>query len=57
MLVLKRRIDESITIGKDIRVVVVGVLDGSVTLGIEAPKDIKIVRDNAKVRKPRAGPR
>ena len=53
MLVLKRKIGEDSTIGEDIRVKVVRVWAGSVYLGIEAPKDIKILRDNATVRKPR----
>ena len=44
MLVITRKRDEFIRIGPDIRVTVVRVSDGSVRLGIEAPKETKIVR-------------
>jgi carbon storage regulator len=44
MLVLARKLDESIVIGEDIVVKVVSVESGVVKLGIEAPKDISIMR-------------
>ncbi len=44
MLVLARKEDESIVIGDDIVVKVVSVENGVVKLGIEAPKEISIVR-------------
>jgi carbon storage regulator len=52
MLVLTRRVGEGITIGSNIRVVVVEIKGGQVRLGIEAPANITIHRDEiyAKVR-------
>lgn len=44
MLVLARKLDESIVIGDDIKVKVIAVEKGVVKLGIEAPSDISIVR-------------
>ncbi|NBJ15344.1 MAG: carbon storage regulator CsrA [Dehalobacter sp. 4CP] len=44
MLVLSRKINERIMIGDDIEVVVVAVVGDQVRIGIEAPKDIKILR-------------
>jgi len=45
MLVLARKVDESIVIGDDIVVKVVSVEGSIVKLGIEAPKDVSIFRD------------
>jgi carbon storage regulator CsrA len=44
MLVLARKLDESIVIGDDIKIKVIAVEKGVVKLGIEAPSDISIVR-------------
>lgn len=44
MLVLSRRKDESIVIGDDITIVIVDVRGDKVRLGITAPKDISIHR-------------
>jgi len=44
MLVLTRKDDESIMIGKNIRIKVIKSDSGKVKLGIEAPKDIEINR-------------
>ncbi|WP_368293957.1 carbon storage regulator CsrA [Dehalobacter sp. TBBPA1] len=44
MLVLSRKINERIMIGDDIEIVVVAVVGDQVRIGIEAPKDIKILR-------------
>ncbi len=44
MLILTRKQDESIVIGEDIIIKVVGVEDGRVKLGISAPKDVSIHR-------------
>jgi len=44
MLVLARKLDESIVIGDDISIKVIAVEKGVVKLGIEAPSDISIVR-------------
>lgn len=47
MLILTRRIKESIIIGDDIHLTVTDARQGVVTLSIEAPKEIKIVRQEA----------
>ena len=44
MLVLTRKDDESIMIGKNIRIKVIKSDSGKVKLGIDAPKDIEINR-------------
>lgn len=45
MLVLSRRVGERILIGKNISVTVVRIAGGAVRLGIEAPGDLPIMRD------------
>jgi carbon storage regulator CsrA len=45
MLVLARKVDESIVIGDNIVVKVVSVENGIVKLGIDAPKEISIIRN------------
>ncbi len=44
MLVLRRKTDQAVTIGKDIRVVVIAVDGDGVRLGIEAPRDVVVRR-------------
>lgn len=44
MLVITRNLGESFRIGEDIIVTVTGVRDESARLGIDAPKDIEILR-------------
>ena len=44
MLVLTRKVGERIQIGNEITVVVTKVAGNRVTLGIEAPKEVRIVR-------------
>lgn len=44
MLVCSRRLSESIMIGDDIEVVVLGVHDGRAKLGIIAPRDVPVHR-------------
>lgn len=44
MLVLSRKPGESIVLGNNVRVVVVEVSAGVVRIGIEAPREISIVR-------------
>jgi carbon storage regulator CsrA len=44
MLVLARKTDESIQIGDDIVLKVISIDKGVVKIGIDAPKDINIIR-------------
>ena len=44
MLVLTRKVGESFVIGDDITVTVVRVMGGGVRIGIEAPEDCMIMR-------------
>ena len=44
MLVLTHKTDEQILIGEDIKITLVRVRGNSVRLGIEAPRDIRVVR-------------
>lgn len=50
MLVLTRRRGEGVTIGPDIRVVVLGMKGGQVRLGIEAPLAVEVHRDEVYAR-------
>ena len=45
MLILTRSIDQSIFVGEEIAVKVLGVKDDNVRLGIQAPKEAKILRE------------
>ncbi|MDU4891627.1 MAG: carbon storage regulator CsrA [Clostridium sp.] len=44
MLVITRRKEESILIGDNVEITVIKLEDGSVKLGINAPKDVTILR-------------
>jgi carbon storage regulator len=45
MLVLSRREGERIQIGNEIRITVVRISGGGVRLGVEAPRDMVVVRE------------
>lgn len=45
MLILTRRISESLIISDDIKVSVLGIKGGQVRIGIDAPKDISVHRE------------
>lgn len=51
MLILSRRVGESIKIGNDITVVVLGVQGMQVRLGVEAPKSLPVDRKEIAERK------
>ncbi len=44
MLVLSRKLDESIMIGDAVVIKVLSIQDGQVKIGIDAPKDVRILR-------------
>lgn len=44
MLILSRRVGETIRIGDDIEVVVLGVKGNQVRIGVKAPRDIEVHR-------------
>lgn len=45
MLVLSRRMGEGIQVGDDVRITVVRIADGTVRIGIEAPQQMPIMRE------------
>lgn len=57
MLILNRRIGETIMVGDDVSVTVVGVNGGQVRIGVEAPKSVEVHRDEIyqRVLRERAG--
>lgn len=44
MLVLSRKLNEKITIGENITITVVRVSGNTIRLGIDAPRDVRVVR-------------
>jgi carbon storage regulator len=57
MLVLGRLLDESITIGEDVVVKVVKVRGDAVWLGVEAPREVRVMRTELLERKKKGGGR
>ncbi len=45
MLILTRRTDETIVIGDDIKVTILGVAGKQIRIGIEAPNDVPVHRE------------
>lgn len=60
MLILSRKIHESIVIGEDVEITVVEVRGGRVRLGIRAPKEVPVhrreVQDAIEAERNNAGP-
>ncbi|MGB1931009.1 MAG: carbon storage regulator CsrA [Mariniblastus sp.] len=50
MLVLSRKVGERIWIGEDISITVVRITGGGVRLGIEAPNEMPVVREELKLK-------
>lgn len=44
MLVLSRKVNESVTIGDDVKITILSIDADRVKLGIEAPKDMRVYR-------------
>jgi carbon storage regulator len=57
MLVLSRRIGESLMINGNVRLFVASVRGRTVRLGIQAPKEVAVVRAELEVKGPLRGPR
>lgn len=51
MLILKRRIGETIIIGDQVTVAVLGLRGNQVRIGINAPKEVSVDREELRVRK------
>ena len=45
MLILTRRIGETLMVGDDVTVTVLGVQGGQIRVGINAPKDVEVHRE------------
>ncbi|HUP91066.1 MAG TPA: carbon storage regulator CsrA [Solimonas sp.] len=50
MLILSRRIGESVVIGADIAITVLGVKGNQVRIGVKAPKDVAVHREEVSER-------
>jgi carbon storage regulator len=51
MLILTRKVGETICIGNDITVTVLGVQQGQVRIGVTAPKQVAVDREEIAIRK------
>ena len=51
MLILTRKVGETIRIGNDIEVTVLGVQQGQVRIGVSAPKHVAVDREEIAIRK------
>ncbi|MBF0461302.1 MAG: carbon storage regulator CsrA [Magnetococcales bacterium] len=45
MLILTRRIGESLTIGEEIKITLLGIKGNQVRIGIDAPRDVQVHRE------------
>jgi carbon storage regulator len=57
MLILTRRPQEILRVGDDIKVQVLGVKGGQVRLGVEAPREVPVYREEIWVRIKRDAPK
>jgi len=55
MLVISRHMGSSVKIGDNITVTILNISGNQVRLGIEADKDIPIIRDDAVNKQPKSG--
>lgn len=44
MLILSRKVDEEIVIGDDVVITVLSIRNGTVRLGVTAPRDVAVMR-------------
>ncbi len=58
MLILTRRISESVIIGDDVKITVLGVKGNQVRLGIDAPKEVSVHREEIyeRIQQEKGGP-
>ena len=52
MLILTRKMGETLTIGEDIRIKVLSVKGGQVRIGIDAPREISVNREEILQKEP-----
>lgn len=50
MLILTRREGEVVCIGTDVRITVLGIKSGQIRLGVDAPRDVAVHREEVKQR-------
>jgi len=50
MLILTRRVGETLTVGDDVTVTVLGVKGNQVRIGVNAPKDVSVHREEIYLR-------
>lgn len=57
-LILTRNTTQSLMIGDDVKITILGIYHGQVRIGIDAPKDIKIWREELyeKIQQEKEGP-
>ncbi|MGV3485907.1 MAG: carbon storage regulator CsrA [Planctomycetaceae bacterium] len=48
MLVLSRKLDESIKIGNDIKITILRIKGNTIRIGIDAPSDVRVIRSELK---------